>query len=888
MKKFLYVARRSLFFLFSFIASPLIAEWTVCPLTVPGNLWIDASHAKGLGNVALDSNGNMATICYTVQGNEVSAYVLKANGSWNSANAAKLSGSFPDSALCVSPLLSFDSRAITSPVLTNLTTLFYSADAKGNGSLITQKATLSPAGVFTLASGTEAPAPAFSTNLLYSIALEASPAANGLAACALANRSMVILNECPIPATGWTNYHETSVTDAKEVLIAVDINNHWVALVRKADALLVATSFNEELSQIKGITLDEMSTVSLALDGSNRAIALWSKEGIYFSEKSIKGLWSAPLLIEGSSKAISPEVKMDLSGNAVAIWIKEGELFNSFKSVEGSWSQGQPLTTERGITSAHLAMEPNGKMAVIWTREAAGTYYVESALSHSPKEPWKIQTIEKGDKPYSDAKIDINAKGVVAAVWTRENMLFGASTLFVKAPSIHMLTAKQRAVPQGYANELNWPSVPNATSYVVSNGKVTQTTKETAYEELNYSGPWPVIYTVKALGPNSETLFTSEVSLTKPKASSPINLTQSQKAILSGYANHFAWPVVEPAMHNGYKIYRGTKEIATVPTGSRSPSFEDLNYKGPWPVSYSVRTVSDFADESEESMSLVFNRPSAKTPLSLTAVQRVTPTAYANHLSWNAVKPSSSNGYMVFRNGEEIATIAPGATAPCFEDLNYKGPWPVSYSVKTISDYAETSAETAPVALERPISAAPTVLKATSHLVDNKQTVHLTWKAVSPTPVNGYIVYRGTAEIGRISEGTTAPSFDDANYSGPWPVTYNVKTLSAITGESPTMASVTVNKPATAAPVLSGCRMKSKSKVFNRLTWTAVEPHEATSYKLFREGSSKPLASFAPGSKLSYDDNKPPEIVSYYVVAMNDITGESAPSNIVNLDHNVW
>jgi hypothetical protein len=119
----------------------------------------------------------------------------------------------------------------------------------------------------------------------------------------------------------------------------------------------------------------------VAMDASGNAVAVWSqKSGAWYNVYSNRytaatGLWGTATLIEteNSGDALGAQVAMDASGNAVAVWYqrdgtRENIWSNNYTAATGLW--GTAVLIEDNNTGAayypQIAMDASGNAVAVW------------------------------------------------------------------------------------------------------------------------------------------------------------------------------------------------------------------------------------------------------------------------------------------------------------------------------------------------------------------------------------------------------------------------------------------------------------------------------------------------------------------------------------------
>jgi hypothetical protein len=119
-------------------------------------------------------------------------------------------------------------------------------------------------------------------------------------------------------------------------------------------ATLSSTSFNA-------------SDAHVAMDASGDLIAVWVENGLVrASTKSINLAWTSEVTLSNSG-ATSPRVVADSNGNGTAVWLENGVVKASSKPFSGSWSSAVALSATNASTPT-LAVDSSGDVVAVWAR----------------------------------------------------------------------------------------------------------------------------------------------------------------------------------------------------------------------------------------------------------------------------------------------------------------------------------------------------------------------------------------------------------------------------------------------------------------------------------------------------------------------------------------
>lgn len=131
---------------------------------------------------------------------------------------------------------------------------------------------------------------------------------------------------------------------------------------------LMCTSINWSNSPTTLSTASQNgSDPQISIDPSGNAVAVWVENGtIKAKTKLLNMSWSSTVTISGSS-ASAPRLVVDNSGNAAAVWIEGGIPKGATKPFGGSWTASTSLSSS-GATSPAIAVSSAGDVIAAWVR----------------------------------------------------------------------------------------------------------------------------------------------------------------------------------------------------------------------------------------------------------------------------------------------------------------------------------------------------------------------------------------------------------------------------------------------------------------------------------------------------------------------------------------
>jgi hypothetical protein len=218
---------------------------------------------------------------------------------------------------------------------------------------------------------------------------------------------------------------------------------------RKGNAIAVWTKFNGFEFITRASTFDKKAdkwsmpvTISpngnstvpqVTVNPSGVAIAVWSIEdrnsfvvqaATTDIETHSKNIWSSPVtLSEHGKNAVSPQVGIDNKGNAFAIWVlqkanRSAIQVSKYNPCKGSWSKPIDISHVELVDMPQIAVNANGNAIAIWQGFIAGYGVIQAAVYHPEKNRWsKPINLSALEQSSNSPQIAIDGHGNAIAVW---------------------------------------------------------------------------------------------------------------------------------------------------------------------------------------------------------------------------------------------------------------------------------------------------------------------------------------------------------------------------------------------------------------------------------------------------------------------------------------
>jgi len=175
---------------------------------------------------------------------------------------------------------------------------------------------------------------------------------------------------------------------------------------------------------------DTLPTAAVGIDGGGNAVAVWSQflvgEINVFSNRCAPGLgWGDSERIDDDvGEALPPQVSVNADGSAVAVWAQfdgtRDGVWSARYTVDSGWDDPQRIESNTAIEASgpQIAVDPSGNAVAVWAHRD-GLYDIWSNLS-TPTGVWRtnarvVETADEGNA--SGPSIGMDDQGNAIAVW---------------------------------------------------------------------------------------------------------------------------------------------------------------------------------------------------------------------------------------------------------------------------------------------------------------------------------------------------------------------------------------------------------------------------------------------------------------------------------------
>ena len=265
----------------------------------------------------------------------------------------------------------------------------------------------------------------------------------------------------PVKAWGTPTLIETNdAENAGSPQIATDAAGNAIAVWQQSDGASLSIYANRYTAGTGWgtPTLIETGTgvavgPQIAVDAGGNAIAVWRQsygmlDNIYANRYNVTtGLWDTATLIEtGTGGASSPQIAFDPAGNAIAVWVQEGDptsairydiWANRYNVSTGLWGTATLIETDDtgAAYSPQLAFDANGNAIAVWRQLVTilffgGQRYGIRTNRYTAGTGWGTATLIDTGLSINNSgapQIAVDASGNAIAVWyqsdgTRDNI----------------------------------------------------------------------------------------------------------------------------------------------------------------------------------------------------------------------------------------------------------------------------------------------------------------------------------------------------------------------------------------------------------------------------------------------------------------------------------
>jgi hypothetical protein len=285
-------------------------------------------------------------------------------------------------------------------------------------------------------------------------------AGNAVAVWARHNGSFNVVQASTLCGNRWSTPIDISPTnaDSSSPQVGVDVFGNAVAIWTEINHQIIqgaSLPFGGAWSVFTNIS--SMSDLSnrpqVAVDPAGNAVATWTavSGGNFFVQAStlpFEGSWALPVNISTVGvEGLTPEVKVDQSGNAIAMWFTPigSDIFiqAALLPFGGSWSSPETISAAGGQAfDPQVAFDFQGNAIAVWDRFNGKNTSIQAATL--PFEgSWSTPVDISGcDEDADFPQIAIDPAGYAVVGWIDETCTVIESTTWIPAPTVTKIDPK--------------------------------------------------------------------------------------------------------------------------------------------------------------------------------------------------------------------------------------------------------------------------------------------------------------------------------------------------------------------------------------------------------------------------------------------------------------
>ncbi|MBL1260616.1 MAG: hypothetical protein COB33_008815 [Thiotrichaceae bacterium] len=177
------------------------------------------------------------------------------------------------------------------------------------------------------------------------------------------------------------------------------------------------------------------SSPQITIDSIGNAIAVWlqsdgARTSIWANRYTADGTWGSAELIEtdDTGNAVTPQVAMDGSGNALAVWSQSDGVRNNIwanrYTAGGTWGTAQKIETDDAgsATAPQITVNSNGDAVAVWQQIDSGNISNIWANHYASAGTWgSAETIEPNTRDAITPQVTMDTAGNAIAIWSQDD-----------------------------------------------------------------------------------------------------------------------------------------------------------------------------------------------------------------------------------------------------------------------------------------------------------------------------------------------------------------------------------------------------------------------------------------------------------------------------------
>jgi hypothetical protein len=249
---------------------------------------------------------------------------------------------------------------------------------------------------------------------------------------------------------------EESIGDAKFPKVAVDDNGNVMAVWHEressqyrvwanrynvsndswGEAEPIGSGGGDGFPHPSGSSISRIEfTPEISVDGNGNVLTVWSQidatqDNIWANRFSVANdSWGTAAMIEtDDGDARRPNISVDSSGNALAIWYQSDGLqdttrFNHYNVADSSWGTAALIEADAGHAYYHQITHDNsGNALAVWKEAISGASSIKASRYNASKNSWETSVLIEAEAGGAEfPQIAIDGSGNALAVWEQND-----------------------------------------------------------------------------------------------------------------------------------------------------------------------------------------------------------------------------------------------------------------------------------------------------------------------------------------------------------------------------------------------------------------------------------------------------------------------------------
>ncbi|MEE9342420.1 MAG: hypothetical protein V3V12_02160 [Gammaproteobacteria bacterium] len=249
------------------------------------------------------------------------------------------------------------------------------------------------------------------------------------------------------PADGWGTAELIETSDVRYAFntqIAIDASGNALAIWQQGDTVEKMNIWTNRYTLAGGwgiaqlIETDDIGTASspqIAVDSSGNALAIWGQSdgaklySIWANHFTPSGGWGAAELVEDSNEnAAFPQITIDSLGNALAVWqqgagISKYNIWANRFTLANGWGAAELIEANGGSAGfPQITIDPVGNALAIWMEFNSSGQNNIWVNRYTPVGGWaSSELIENGSGSADFPQITVDPSGNAIAVWQQSD-----------------------------------------------------------------------------------------------------------------------------------------------------------------------------------------------------------------------------------------------------------------------------------------------------------------------------------------------------------------------------------------------------------------------------------------------------------------------------------